>query len=191
MSAFTRIAIFAALVLSLSYLVSALPASVINDTIPVITGADPVSLACAKYLIDVEIKLKALLGCNSILELKIAVGVLVALLKACAGDLLNTGAGVAVSDEAQASIVACFAATITLLVKVCVAVSVKFGPTVVLVLFTEIDAALRLCLLHLNICVGGILVLIAKAIASVTVGVMAQVHLKLCLSILGLAGVSL
>ncbi|KAF8597371.1 hypothetical protein BDV93DRAFT_562408, partial [Ceratobasidium sp. AG-I] len=123
--------------------------------------------------------------------LAVAVEVLVALFKGCADELLKIGAGVVVSTEAHASIVACFVATITLLVKVCAAVSIKFGLAAVIVLFAKIDVVLRLCLINLNICVGGILVLIAKAIASATVGVMAQVHLKLCLSVLGLTGVSL
>ncbi|KAF8595018.1 hypothetical protein BDV93DRAFT_576771 [Ceratobasidium sp. AG-I] len=190
MSTFTRIAVFVAFMLSLSYLVSALPASVLNDKIPAITATDAVSLVCAKFFVDIEVKIRALLGCGTMAELSFLIEAIVAICGRCADDLLNVGAGASVSIDAKDSIVACFAATITLLVKVCAAVSIKFGPTVVLVLLAKIDVALRLCL-NLNICIGGILVLIAKAIASVTIGVMAQVHLKLCLSVLGLFGVSL
>ncbi|KAF8600700.1 hypothetical protein BDV93DRAFT_510724 [Ceratobasidium sp. AG-I] len=184
MSAFTRIAVFAALMLSLSYLVSAIPT-------PAITGTDAVSLVCAKLFLELEVKIKALLGCGTVTELTVIINALVALFQGCADELLKLGAGAVVSVEAQASIVACFAATITLLVKVCAAVSVKFGLTIVLVLFAKLDVVLQLCLVNLNTCIGGILVLIAKAIASATFGVMAQVHLKLCLSLFGITGLGL
>ncbi|KAF8595009.1 hypothetical protein BDV93DRAFT_564829 [Ceratobasidium sp. AG-I] len=168
MSTFTRIAVFAALMLSLSYLVSALPASVVDGQVPA-----------------------TIVGCGTMAELTTAADILVGVFKGCAEELIKSSASVSVSVEAQASIVACFASIIALLVKVCAAVSVKFGPTAVLVVFAKIDVAVRLCLFNLNICVNGILVLIAKAIPSATVGVMPQFHLKLCLNVLGLVGVSL
>lgn len=52
-------------------------------------------------------------GCTSIAELDVAVDVLVALFKTCSDDLLKIGAGVVVSVDVQANIVACIAATIT------------------------------------------------------------------------------
>ncbi|KAG8694793.1 hypothetical protein FRC08_008253, partial [Ceratobasidium sp. 394] len=70
-------------------------------------------------------------------------------------------------------------------------VSVKFGILVVLTLFAKIDICLKLLLVNLNICIGGILTLIAEALASATVGVLGQIHLSACLSVLGLGGLSL
>ncbi|KAB5588338.1 hypothetical protein CTheo_8224 [Ceratobasidium theobromae] len=189
MSSFIRIAGAAAVVLSLGFLVSALPAA--RASIPAITGTDAVSVVCAKLAVDIEAKILALAGCGTIAELTVAVHALVAAIQICANDLLRVGAGVVVDVEAKASIVACLVATITLLAQVCVQVSVKFGLTVVAALFAEIDVVVRLLLVNLNICVGGIVALIAKALASVTVGLIAQIHLKLCLGVLGLAGVTL
>ncbi|KAH7332926.1 hypothetical protein B0J17DRAFT_721704 [Rhizoctonia solani] len=187
MPSFVQFAGLAAVVLSLGYFASAAPAS-LGLFAPVnlsCTGEDPISLVIVKLLVDLEAKINALSACGSIAELNVAVDVLVALFKGCADDLLKIGTDVAVTVEAQASIVACIAGIITLLVRACIAVTLKFGLSVVIAIFAKIDIALQLLLVNLNICIGGILVLIAKAIASVTVGLLAQVQLKLCLGVLG------
>ncbi|KAG9126846.1 hypothetical protein FRC07_001747 [Ceratobasidium sp. 392] len=194
MHAFTRIAALAFVLISLSFLVSAMPT--VPRTLGAIqdpTGTDAVSTAFAKLCIDfnLEAKIKALVACGTIAELTAATKILGALFKGCAEDLATIGADVSVTVEAKASIVACICSIITLLVEVCAQVSIKFGITVVAALFAQIDVVLRLLLVNLNICVGGILVLIAKAIASATVDLLAQAQLKLCLSVLGLARVGL
>ncbi|KAF8602428.1 hypothetical protein BDV93DRAFT_545280 [Ceratobasidium sp. AG-I] len=186
MSTFTRIAGAALLVLSLSYLVSALPAPAINVQIPAIIGTDAVSCVLAKFIAEIEVKIHALVGCGSIVQLTVAIQALILVFQGCCDELLKIGAGVAITVDAQANIVVCIAAMITLLAKVCAAVSIKFGILVVLGLFAQLDIVVKLLLINLNICIDGILVLIAKAIASVTVGVLAQVQLKLCLGVLGL-----
>lgn len=58
MSSFIRIAGAAAVVLSLGFLVSALPAA--RASIPAITGTDAVSVVCAKLAVDIEAKILAL-----------------------------------------------------------------------------------------------------------------------------------
>ncbi|CUA77841.1 hypothetical protein RSOLAG22IIIB_12859 [Rhizoctonia solani] len=189
MPSFVQFAGLAAVVLSLGYFASAAPVS-LGLFAPVnlsCTGTDAVSLVLAKLILDLEVKINALTACATIADLHIAADVLVALFKGCADDLLKIGAGVAVTVEAQASIVACIAGIITLLVRACIAVTLKFGLAAVIAVYAKIDVALQLLLINLNICIGGILVLIAKAIASVTVGLLAQVQLKLCLGVLGLA----
>lgn len=40
--------------------------------------------------------------------------------------------------------------------------TVKFGLAVVVELLAKVDVALRLCLVNLNVCIDGIIVLIAK-----------------------------
>lgn len=54
-----------------------------------------------------------LVGCNTLAELQVQVGICVALFKACADELLKIGAGVTLEVGAKANIVACFAALIT------------------------------------------------------------------------------
>ncbi|CAE6481180.1 unnamed protein product [Rhizoctonia solani] len=189
MPSFIQFAGLAVVVLSLGYFASAAPVS-LGLFAPVnlsCTGTDAISLVLAKLIVGLDAKISALTSCTSVAELTTAVDVLVALFKGCADDLLKIGAGVVVTAEAQASIVACVIGMITLLVRACIAVTLKFGLTVVLTLFAKLDVALQLLLVNLNICIGGILVLIAQALASVTVGLLAQVQLKLCLGVLGLA----
>ena len=60
MSTFTRIAGFALLMLSLSYLVSAIPTPSINVKIPAINGTDAISCVLAKFMLDIEAKIHAL-----------------------------------------------------------------------------------------------------------------------------------
>ncbi|KDN44224.1 hypothetical protein RSAG8_05697, partial [Rhizoctonia solani AG-8 WAC10335] len=114
------------------------------------------------------------------LEPKIAV--VVALLKGCADELLRVGAGVVVAADAKASLVACIVSIITLCVQVFATLSLKFGTAIC----AELDSVLRELLANVITCVDGILALIVKVLASATAGVMAQINLKLCLSVLGL-----
>ncbi|CAE6403009.1 unnamed protein product [Rhizoctonia solani] len=188
MPSFVQFAGLAAIVLSLGYFASAAPVN-LGIFAPVdlsCTGNDAISVVLAKLFVDIELKINALVSCSTIAELTVAVDVLVALFKGCADDLLKIGAGVVVTAEAQANIVACIAGLITLLVRAFVSVTLKFGLTAVVAIFAKIDVALQLLLVNLNICIGGVLALVAKAIASVTVGLLAQVQLKLCLGVLGL-----
>lgn len=53
------------------------------------------------------------MACDTIAQLQVAVQALVVVLTTCANDLLNVGANVSVGVEAQANIVACVAAIIT------------------------------------------------------------------------------
>ncbi|KAG8710328.1 hypothetical protein FRC11_004640 [Ceratobasidium sp. 423] len=191
MPSFTQLVGLAAVVLSLGYVASALPLNIFAQVDLSCPGNDSVSLAIAKILVELQAQIKAMVGCNTVADLTVAVDAIVALLKGCSDELIKIGAGVSVTADAQASIVACIAGIITLIVRACIAVTLKFGLSVVLVLFAKIDVVLQLLLTNLNICIGGIVALIAKALASVTVGLLAQVQLKLCLGVLGLVGISL
>ncbi|KAH7332944.1 hypothetical protein B0J17DRAFT_721746 [Rhizoctonia solani] len=129
--------------------------------------------------INVEAKIKVLLACVTMTDLKFAIKALVTVLQTCADNLLKIDAGVVVDVDAKASIVTCISAIIILLVKVCLQLSVRFGITVVAALFADIDVCLQSVLVNLNICVDGILVLIAKALVLVTLHVCAEVLGKL------------
>ncbi|CAE6407800.1 unnamed protein product [Rhizoctonia solani] len=186
MPSFTQFAGLAMVVLSLGYFANALPASLLSPVSLSCPGQDPISLIVAKLILDIQVKISALVACGSIADLNVAVDLLVVHIRACADDLLKVGAGVAVSSDAQASIVACIAGVITLFVRAFIAITLKFGLAAVVTVFAKIDLALELLLINLNICIGGILALVVKALASVTVGLLAQVQLKLCLGVLGL-----
>ncbi|KAG8736998.1 hypothetical protein FRC10_008659 [Ceratobasidium sp. 414] len=187
MHALTRVAAFVFVLLSLSFLVSALPAS--PRTLVVIRGVtatDPISLVLAKFVVDLEPKIKALSTCITIAELRAAINILIVLFKGCSDDLLKIGAGVFITVEAKTSIVVCICSIIKLLAQICLQVTVKFGILATLPLLAEIDLCLSVLLINLNVCIGGILVLIAQALDSVTAGVLVNICFTLCLGLLSL-----
>ncbi|CAE6536432.1 unnamed protein product [Rhizoctonia solani] len=182
MSSFLRFAAVVAVVFSLGLMVTAIP--IANIHLKPVTGTDDISRLFIKLCIEgeLEVKLKALLLCVNLEDLKVKIAIVVALLKGCSDDLLKLGAGIVLDAQAKASIVACIVSIITLCVQVFATLSLKFG----LAICAEIDVVIRLLLTNLGICVNGLLVLIAKDLAQATVGVMAQIQLKLCLAVLGL-----
>lgn len=182
MSSFIRFAGAVALVLSLGLVVSAIPIAHIH--LKPATGADAVSSLFIKLCVEgqLEAKLKALLLCVTLDDLKVNIAVVIALLKGCADDLIKLGAGVVVDADAKVSLVACIASIITLCVQVFATLSLKFG----LAICAELDDCLRVLVANLGVCVEGMPILIAKGLASATVGVMAQIQLKACLGVLGL-----
>ncbi|KAJ1308124.1 hypothetical protein OPQ81_003847 [Rhizoctonia solani] len=192
MSSFLRYAGAAALLLSFGLFVQALPV-LIDVKVPVPIGTDVVSKVFANLVIngEIEAKLKAIAAINTLVELKALIAVIVTLFKGCADELLKIGAGVVVDVDAQASIVACVAAIITLLVKVFAQVSLKLGITVCAAVFAEVDVCLRALLVNLNICIDGIVTLVVKALVSVTVAVLVGLKLQVCADILAKAGLAL
>ncbi|KAG8762812.1 hypothetical protein FRC12_008836 [Ceratobasidium sp. 428] len=193
MHTFTHIAAFVFILFSLSFLVSAIPTA--PRTLGAIyppAGEDAISAILIKLCLrDLEVKIKALLGCGTLPELKLAIKVLIGLFQPCADELLKVDANVTISAKAKASIVTCVCSIITLLVKVCAEVSVKFGIVVVVDLFAELDVCLKALLVNLNICIAGVLVLIVKTLAQATVGLLFNIHFELCSAVLGLKGIAL
>ncbi|KAG9096656.1 hypothetical protein FS749_008040 [Ceratobasidium sp. UAMH 11750] len=187
MHTLARVAAFVFVLLSLSFLVSALPSSPRTlGAISSVTGTDPVSLVFAKICFDLEAKIKALLACTTIVELDGAFKAVIVVLTGCSDELFKIGAGVTVDLEAKASIVLCICSIIKLIAEVLVQITVKFGLVAIVTLIAKIDLCLKVLLFNLNICIDGILVLIFKALASVTVSLLVKLQLNLCLGVLGL-----
>ncbi|KAG8791262.1 hypothetical protein FRC12_009743, partial [Ceratobasidium sp. 428] len=107
MHAFTRVAAFVFVLLSLSFLVSALPAlpRTFGSTCAP-NGTDPVSVIIGKLAVEIEVKINALLGCGTKAELIVAIDALIACIKVYMADLVKVGAGIVITVEAKASIVA-------------------------------------------------------------------------------------
>ncbi|CAE6452409.1 unnamed protein product [Rhizoctonia solani] len=183
MISFIRFAGAVVVLVSLGLMVNAIPIERIHLTAA--TGADLVSRLCAKLILEdkLEAKLKALLLCKNIEDLRIQIAVVVALLRGCADQLSKIGAGIVVDADANASLVTCIISIITLVVQVFATLSLKFGTSVC----AEIDEVLRFFLATLGTCMNGVIGRVAKTLAEGTVGVMGQIQLKLCLRILGLA----
>ncbi|EUC59595.1 transmembrane protein, putative [Rhizoctonia solani AG-3 Rhs1AP] len=165
MSTFSRIAVVVVFLFSVGLLVSALPSPRAADASWAIVGADmfPVCTLLEKFFLEVKVCIDAIAACHDLVTLKLKVAVFVALCKGCAADLLKIGADVKITAEAQASIVNCFVSMLTLLVQVCVNLTAKFGVAVIATLCAEIDIVLKFLFVHLDICINGVLGLIAKA----------------------------
>ncbi|KAF8749236.1 hypothetical protein RHS01_10189 [Rhizoctonia solani] len=182
MISFVRFAGVVAVLFSLGLVVSAIPIDRIHITAA--TGTDVVSRLCAKLVLEdkLEAKLKALLSCTNVGDLKIQIAVVAVLFQNCADQLLTIGAGVQLDTNATHSLVACLISIIT----VADGTSVRhFDAQIWYFRLRGIDDALRLFLVNIGICVDGLIGLVAKALAKATVGVMAQIHLDLCLKVLG------
>ncbi|ELU40968.1 hypothetical protein AG1IA_04998 [Rhizoctonia solani AG-1 IA] len=175
MISFVRFAGVVAVLFSLGLVVSAIPIDRIHITAA--TGTDVVSRLCAKLVLEdkLEAKLKALLSCTNVGDLKIQIAVVAVLFQNCADQLLTIGAGVQL--DTNATLLTLWQLT----VQVFATLTLKFG----IFVCAGIDDALRLFLVNIGICVDGLIGLVAKALAKATVGVMAQIHLDLCLKVLG------
>ncbi|CAE7202470.1 unnamed protein product [Rhizoctonia solani] len=190
MSSFLRFAGAAALVLSLGLAARAAPSIFAVADITALPHTDAVCAALNEMIVDAQIvaKLQACLNVKTLVELKVAMGACVAVLKACAEAIAQIGAGVHVGVAAQADIVACVAAIITLCVKVCLQLTLKFGVAAVATVCAELDVCIKTLLVNLNICIDGFVALVVKALVSVTVGLLGEVNLVLCAGLMATAG---
>ncbi|KDN35467.1 hypothetical protein RSAG8_11550, partial [Rhizoctonia solani AG-8 WAC10335] len=190
MSSFLRFAGAAALVLSFGLAARALPLGIFGEVaIKALAGTDAICAALNHLIVDCDIvaKLTACVNVATLAELQVAIAACVEPIKACADALLNIDAGVgaAVDASVKADIVVCLVAFISLIVKVCLQLTLKFGVSVVATLLAELDLCVKLLLVNLNICIAGIMDLIVKACASATVSLMAEVSLAACAKLLG------
>ncbi|CAE6439028.1 unnamed protein product [Rhizoctonia solani] len=180
MSTFYRFFGLAIVLISFGLLVSALPSPRDDDTAWVIVGTDPLCELLKEFFVKARVCLDVIAECQDLVKLKADIAIFVALCNAHAAQLLKVGADVKVTAEAQASIVACYAAMITLLVKACLSLTVKFGLAVIIAICVEVDAALSLVLKNLDLCIKGVVVLIIQACGNAVVGGFAQLKFKLC-----------
>ncbi|CUA75368.1 Major DNA-binding protein [Rhizoctonia solani] len=172
MSTFSRIAAVVVFLFSVGLLVSALPSPRGDDSWSIV-GADTIPMCgvLAKFFIEVKACLEAITLCQDIVAVKLQIVALVGLLKGCTADLVKIGADVKIATEVQASIVTCFVSFLTLLVKVCVDLTAKFGLKVIVALCVEVDTCLHALLVQLNVCIHGVLALIVKGCAESVVGI--------------------
>lgn len=78
-----------------------------------------------------------------------------------------------------------------MIVNACVSLVAKFGILVLLTIFAKIDICLHLLLTNLDVCVEGIVILVARLVVKLGVSVFAQIHLGLCIQVMGLIGLKL
>ncbi|CAE6368269.1 unnamed protein product [Rhizoctonia solani] len=208
MLAFNRLATVLFFVLSLGFLVSALPTAASNaNKLAVRHESEQLSTLVLGLQADVDVCINAIGkifldylsakpkpkvnvgGLKATADIFAQVDLVVEKINTCAAAILALGANLDIDDSVQADIAASVGAIIEVIVKLCVDLNAKLGIIIVLGLFAKIDACLQLLLTNLGVCVSGIISLVAKVVLNVGVEAFASVHLGLCASVLGLVGV--
>ncbi|CAE6527618.1 unnamed protein product [Rhizoctonia solani] len=151
------------------------------------SGNDVLNLVVAlKAKVDVHVDLLA--KAAVVPDVEVSVVAIVAEVKACVAVLV--GVKLDVDAEVKAKIAVTIVAIISAIVKVCAAVSVKLGVQVCLALWAQIDVALHLLILTLNVCISGFLAVLIKLCLNLDAEIIAAlklVRLDLCVRILVIA----
>ncbi|CUA69277.1 hypothetical protein RSOLAG22IIIB_08401 [Rhizoctonia solani] len=186
MLAFTRLTSILLFVLSLGFLVSALPTAVDSKALVARHGSDQLVTLVADLKVKVDAHVQVIAAAEVVVDVIAKVGLLVADVTACATAILAIGANIQIDASVKADIAVKVAAIITVIVNLCVSLVAKFGILVVAGLLAQIDVCLKLLVANLGVCVDGIIVLVANIVVKLGVSVLASVNLNLCISVLGL-----
>ncbi|KAH7318900.1 hypothetical protein B0J17DRAFT_773178 [Rhizoctonia solani] len=194
MLAFSRLTSILFFVLSLSFLACAhpTPAAKSNALAARDPGADLLNI-CANLEADVKAKCDAIakVDIKVLADIEVEVKAIVSLVDVAAKAIPALGVKIDIGADVKAQVAVHIAAVIKLVVNLCVTLVAKLGITVLLTLLAKIDVCLQLLLSNLAIVAHGIVALIAKLLVDVTAQVFLDASLKLCLSVLLPAGLSL
>ncbi|KAJ1306359.1 hypothetical protein OPQ81_007365 [Rhizoctonia solani] len=191
MIAFSRLTSILLFVLSLGFLVSALPTAVDNKALAARHASDDLVGLIVDLQAKVDVDVKAIVAVDAAVDLAAKIDVLVADVTACAKAIVAIGAKIDIDASVKADLAVKVAAIISVIVKLCVDLVAKFGILVVVGLLAKIDVCLQLLIVNLGVCVEGIISLVANIVVKLGVSVLASVHLGLCINVLGLIGISL
>ncbi|KAF8597369.1 hypothetical protein BDV93DRAFT_596828 [Ceratobasidium sp. AG-I] len=191
MHTFTRLNSFLVFVLSLSFLACALPAPAASNSQGLTIRHDNGDTLCALLdglAVNVKAMADAMVAAKTPIEVQTHGLALVGHVTTCARAIAAISVKLDVGAKVEADIATKVSAIISVIVHACLSVSVKFGLVVVLALCAQIDLCLRLLLVNLGICIDGIVVLIAKIVATTCADVLVALKFKLCLSVLAMVG---
>ncbi|CAE7204680.1 unnamed protein product [Rhizoctonia solani] len=191
MLAFTRLTSILLFVLSLGFLVSALPAAVDTKALAARHSSNDLVGLLVDLQAKIDVHVKAIVAVDAVVDLAAKIDVLVADVTACAKAIVAIGVNIDIDAAVKADIAVKVAAIISVIVKLCVDLVAKFGILVVVGLLAKIDLCLQLLIVNLGVCVEGVIVLIAQIVVKLGVSVFASVHLGLCINVLGLIGLHL
>ncbi|KAF8694427.1 hypothetical protein RHS03_08177, partial [Rhizoctonia solani] len=187
MFVFNRLATIFFFVLSMIFLVSALPTDVANaKDLTVRNDASDLSTLVVALQADVDVCVNTIAGLTASADISAQIEILVGKINTCAAAILALGTNINVDASVQADIAVKVGAIITAIVQLGLSLSAKLDILIVLGLFAKVDVCLQLLLTNLGVCVSGIVTLVAKGVANIGVGVFANVHLGLCAQVLGL-----
>ncbi|KAL5636377.1 hypothetical protein ACGC1H_000367 [Rhizoctonia solani] len=191
MHVFSRLTGFIVFVLSLSIFAHALPT---HGTPGALTTRD----AKCDQLVDVIANLKAKVDtCISLIakaevmvDVEPQLDAIIGHIEATANAVLAVGAAVDIDAIVKADIAAKVAGIIAVILKACLRLSIKFGLQILVELFVKVDAALKLLIVNLGVCVEGIAMLISQFVIATCAHILVTLDFKLCLSVLTLIGIN-
>ncbi|KAF8758876.1 hypothetical protein RHS01_02270 [Rhizoctonia solani] len=172
MIAFSRLATFVFLILSLSFLVCASPNA---DGKHELLGRGDSCNKINDMLVDLRAQLDYHLGTCTDDDIGKTTNAIVAI-----------GVIADVDAKIKTDIAAHIAAVVVIVVKILIKVSAKISLSVLAKICADIDVCLKALLVALNVCVQGVLGLSLKFIVDLTVLVFLKVKLGLCADVLGL-----
>ncbi|CAE7197543.1 unnamed protein product [Rhizoctonia solani] len=201
MQTFGRLFSVLTFLLSLGFIAHALPAAphaglAIRDYSPAPSNGGYTKPSSGHDILAVVADLKVKVDAHAVVmakagvlaDVKVIVDGIVADIKAvatvCAGVKVNVDADI------QAKIALHIVAIISVIVKSCAAVSAKIGVQACLALWAQIDVALHILILTLNVCISGFLQVLIKLCLNLDAEIIAAlkvVRLDLCVRILVIA----
>ncbi|KAF8595019.1 hypothetical protein BDV93DRAFT_576772 [Ceratobasidium sp. AG-I] len=191
MHAFTRLTSFLVFMLSMSFLACALPAPAASNSQDLAIRHDNGDTLCALLdglAVNVKATADAMVAAKTPIEVQTHGLALVGHVTTCARAIAAISGKLDVGAEVEADIATKVSAIISIIVHACLSVSVKFGLAVLLALFVQIDLCIHLLIVNLGWCIDGIVVLIAKIVATTCADVLVTLKFKLCLSVLAIVG---
>ncbi|KAF8710186.1 hypothetical protein RHS03_01686, partial [Rhizoctonia solani] len=188
MIAFSRLATFVFLILSISFLVCASPNA---DGKHELLGRGDSCNKVNDMLVDLRAQLDYHLGtCTdddvlANIEVHLT-GPVMAKIGKTTNAIVAIGVIADVDAKIKTDIAAHIAAVVVIVVKILIKVSAKISLSVLAKICADIDVCLKALLVALNVCVQGVLGLSLKFIVDLTVLVFLKVKLGLCADVLGL-----
>ncbi|CEL63916.1 hypothetical protein RSOLAG1IB_05681 [Rhizoctonia solani AG-1 IB] len=192
MHAFSRLTTFFFFVLSLSIFAYALPAPGTSGSLSTRDAkCDNVFAVVAELKAKVDTCLLATVKADTSAVVVAQLELVVGHVNDSAHEIAMVGSIADMDVAMKADLAAKVSAIIAVILKACLKVSVKFGIQVLLDILVKIDAALKLLVVNVGACVDGVVVLIAKIVATTCAHIVADLNLKLCAEILVRAGVNI
>ncbi|CAE7233256.1 unnamed protein product [Rhizoctonia solani] len=190
MHAFGRLTSFILFVLSLSLFAHALPApgtSALSIRDP---KCDQLLSAVVDLKANVDTCIVAAIKADGPAGVTAQVDLIVGHVHACADAIVAIGSITDMDAVVKADLAAKVAAIIAVILKACLRLSIKFGIQVCIELFVKLDAALKLLLVNLGVCVEGIVVLVSKIVIATCAHILVTLNFNLCLSVLAIVGLN-
>ncbi|EJD40000.1 hypothetical protein AURDEDRAFT_116035 [Auricularia subglabra TFB-10046 SS5] len=148
-------------------------------------AADPLTVIL-NLLLDlkakIDVHIAALVKLDIHADISVIVGQIVVLINVCVTAIVNVGVVLDLKDKDKIKAIAVVCAQIIISLQACITVFVNILVNITAVV--KLDIAVQACLIQLNVCISGFLVILAPLCVSITAVV--NLSLGLVITLLGL-----